>query len=96
MVLRRLTLRKNRTHSVLVKILDAGENASIQVHPDDVYALVNENGSLGKTEMWYVLDAEKGAELVYGFAHDMDAERLKRSLADGSVDCTVTEVMENG
>lgn len=83
---RQAELCKEGELPVLVKILDAGENASIQVHPDDVYALVNENGSLGKTEMWYVLDAEKGAELVYGFAHDMDAERLKKSLADGSVE----------
>lgn len=51
---------------LLVKIIDAKEDLSIQVHPDDAYAKVNENGSLGKTECWYVLDSREGASLVVG------------------------------
>ncbi len=51
---------------LLVKIIDAREDLSIQVHPDDVYAGIHENGSLGKTECWYVLDCPEGASLVIG------------------------------
>lgn len=51
---------------LLIKIIDARSDLSIQVHPDDKYAAENENGSLGKTECWYILDAQAGAELVIG------------------------------
>lgn len=51
---------------LLVKIIDAREDLSIQVHPDDAYARLHENGSLGKTECWYVLDCPSGASLVIG------------------------------
>ena len=51
---------------LLIKIIDAKEDLSIQVHPNDVYAGKNENGSLGKTECWYILDAPEGASLVIG------------------------------
>ena len=49
---------------ILIKLIDAKENLSIQVHPDDAYAAEHENGSLGKTELWYVLDAAPGAEIL--------------------------------
>ena len=51
---------------LLVKIIDAESDLSIQVHPDDLYAKGHENGSVGKTESWYVLDCPEGAELVVG------------------------------
>lgn len=51
---------------LLVKIIDAKDDLSIQVHPDDAYAMEHENGSLGKTECWYILECEEGAELVIG------------------------------
>lgn len=51
---------------LLVKIIDAKDDLSIQVHPDDVYAGTHENGSLGKTECWYILDCPQGAALVAG------------------------------
>ncbi len=69
---------------ILIKFIDAKENLSVQVHPDDVYALNNEN-SLGKTEMWYVLSAKKNAKLVHGFKQDMDAERVKRAIEAGNI-----------
>lgn len=53
-------------YPLLVKIIDATDKLSIQVHPDDAYAGEHENGSLGKTECWYVLDCPEGAELVIG------------------------------
>ncbi len=57
---------KNPEFPLLVKIIDAKEKLSIQVHPDDAYARIHENGSLGKTECWYVMDCPEGAELVIG------------------------------
>lgn len=71
---------------ILIKLIDAKENLSVQVHPDDAYANANENGSLGKTEMWYVVDALKDAQLVYGFHHEMNREVLKKSLEAGTVE----------
>ena len=51
---------------LLVKIIDAQDKLSIQVHPDDAYAREHENGSLGKTECWYVMDCPENAELIIG------------------------------
>ena len=68
---------------ILVKFIDAKQDLSVQVHPEDTYALQFEH-SLGKTEMWYVLDAKPGATLIHGFAHNVTADRLKKSLAEGS------------
>ncbi|ABX43730.1 mannose-6-phosphate isomerase, class I [Lachnoclostridium phytofermentans] len=51
---------------LLVKIIDAKDDLSIQVHPDDTYAKENEDGSLGKTECWYILDCDEDAEIVIG------------------------------
>ena len=50
---------------IMIKLIDAKDNLSVQVHPDNEYALKNE-GEYGKTEMWYVIEAEPGAELLYG------------------------------
>ncbi len=69
---------------ILVKLIDAGRDLSVQVHPDDAYALKHEN-SLGKTEMWYVLQAAKDAELVYGFRRDMTKEEVRRACGDGTI-----------
>ncbi len=51
---------------LLIKIIDANEDLSVQVHPDDKYAIENENGELGKTECWYILDAKENADMIYG------------------------------
>ncbi|MEK5444724.1 mannose-6-phosphate isomerase, class I [Fredinandcohnia sp. FSL W7-1320] len=51
---------------LLTKILDANNDLSIQVHPNDEYANKHENGELGKTECWYVIDCEDDAEIIYG------------------------------
>ena len=71
---------------VLIKFIDAKKNLSVQVHPDDDYARKYENGQLGKTEMWYVMDAAPDAQLVYGFSHDITKEQLRQSLKDGTVE----------
>ena len=71
---------------ILIKLIDAKENLSVQVHPDDAYARSMENGSRGKTEMWYVLDAEPNTHLVYGFSHDMNRDILKKNLEAGTIE----------
>ena len=71
---------------ILIKFIDAKKDLSVQVHPDDAYARIHENGSLGKTEMWYVLDAAKDAKLVYGFQRDMERETVRKSIEDGSIE----------
>lgn len=70
--------------SILVKLIDAEQDLSVQVHPDDTYALAHE-GQLGKTEMWYVVDAKPGARLVCGFEHDVTAEQLRQAIAGGDL-----------
>lgn len=71
---------------ILVKLIDAKKNLSVQVHPDDEYAAVYEGGQLGKDELWYVLDASKDASLLYGFRNTVSKEKLKRSIAQGTVE----------
>jgi len=71
---------------ILVKFIDARQKLSVQVHPDDEYAKFYERGQLGKTEMWYVLEADKGAELIYGFYRDMDSAAVRKSVKDGSIE----------
>lgn len=51
---------------LLTKILDANDDLSVQVHPNDEYAKVNENGELGKTECWYIIDCDKDADMIFG------------------------------
>ncbi|WP_413376529.1 mannose-6-phosphate isomerase, class I [Alkalihalobacillus sp. 1P02AB] len=51
---------------LLVKILDATEDLSVQVHPNDNYASIYENGQLGKNECWYIIDCEENAEIIFG------------------------------
>ena len=69
---------------ILIKLIDACRDLSVQVHPDDAFAREHEN-SLGKTEMWYVLAAKKDAEIVYGFNRDMEPGELRRALRSGTV-----------
>lgn len=64
---------------LLIKLIDARDRLSIQVHPDDAYAMRVE-GEFGKTEMWYVVDCEPGAELIYGFRCGLTKEEFRRRI----------------
>ncbi len=66
---------------LLIKLIDARDRLSVQVHPDDSYALSHE-GEYGKTEMWYVVDCDEGAELIYGFNRDVSREEFERRIRD--------------
>lgn len=59
---------------LLIKLIDANKPLSVQVHPDDAYA--KEHGGNGKTEMWYVIDCEEGASLIYGFKERISKEEF--------------------
>lgn len=72
---------------ILIKLIDAKQKLSVQVHPDDEYALKNE-GEYGKTEMWYVVDCEEGAQLIYGFKEEISKEEFEKRIKDN----TLTEV----
>ena len=76
---------------ILIKLIDAKENLSVQVHPDDEYAARVE-GQWGKTEMWYVLAAKPGAELVYGFNRDMNKDDVKTAVENGTIGCFLNHV----
>ncbi|MBR1739350.1 MAG: mannose-6-phosphate isomerase, class I [Ruminococcus sp.] len=88
------TLGKNcerfENFPILIKLIDAKDNLSVQVHPDNEYALRVE-GEYGKTEMWYVVDCDEGAELLYGFKKEISKEEFARRIADN----TLLEVTNN-
>ena len=70
---------------ILTKIIDARGSLSVQVHPDDAYAQRVEHQRNGKTECWYVLDAQPDAQLVLGWKKDTSREEYERRVADGSL-----------
>lgn len=77
---------------ILIKLIDANKDLSVQVHPSDEYAAIHENGSLGKTEMWYVLDAKPNTSLVYGFNRDIDANEVRMAIKDGTIESLLNHV----
>ena len=80
---------------ILIKFIDAKKDLSVQVHPSDEYAAVHENGQLGKSEMWYVLDATSEASLVYGFSRDVTEKTLRKSIAEGKLENYLQKVRVN-
>lgn len=76
---------------ILIKIIDAKNDLSVQVHPDNEYAMRVEN-EYGKTECWYVLDCDEGAELIYGFNREISSEEFKNRIADNTFLETVNKV----
>lgn len=76
--------RRFQEFPILIKFIDAKENLSIQVHPDNSYALKNE-GQYGKTEMWYIVDCKEGAFLYYGFAKEIGQEEFRQRIEDNTI-----------
>ena len=77
------------TFPILVKFIDARDDLSIQVHPDDELAAVRHNGSKGKTEMWYVVKADEGAHLMSGMSQQITPKEYVRRIENN----TITEVL---
>lgn len=71
---------------LLIKLLDANQPLSVQVHPNDEYANRHENGELGKTEMWYILHAEPGAYLIYGLKPGVTPASFRQALEEGTLE----------
>lgn len=76
---------------ILIKFIDAKQELSIQVHPDNKYAFENENDS-GKTEMWYILEAEPDAKLIYGFKKDTTKAQFEEAIKQNKLENLVNEV----
>ena len=74
----------NKEFPLLIKLIDAKQNLSVQVHPDDAYALQYDNG-YGKTEMWYVIDAEPGAGLYVGFNRNVSREEVVQKIKNNTI-----------
>lgn len=69
---------------ILIKFIDAADSLSVQVHPDNEYALRVE-GEYGKTEMWYVVDCTEDASLIYGFKNEISKEEFKRRIENDTL-----------
>lgn len=81
-----------RTESVpLIKLIDAKEPLSVQVHPDDDYAR-KKGYPNGKSEMWYIIDAEEGAELILGVNECISAEKFRQHIENGTVESVLRHV----
>lgn len=76
----------------LIKLIDAKKSLSIQVHPDDSFALSRE-GQYGKTEMWIVLEREEGAFLYFGFQKDYTEEEIRRAIEEENFPSLLCKVM---
>lgn len=76
--------RRFRDFPILVKFIDAKQNLSVQVHPGNRYALSQEH-QYGKTEMWYVMDAEPNAFLYYGFKREISREEFARRIQEDTL-----------
>lgn len=76
---------KNGELPILVKFIDAKKDLSVQVHPSDEYAREYEMDN-GKTEMWYVIDADEDAHIIYGFQHEVTEEILRKAIRTGTLD----------
>ena len=81
---------KEERFPILIKLIDALDRLSVQVHPEDEFAFKTE-GEPGKTEMWYIVDCDEGAELIYGFKDQISAEEFKERILDN----TLSEVMNS-
>lgn len=80
-----LATRRPDRFPLLVKLIDSSAHLSVQVHPPDDYAAEHEGGELGKTELWYVVQADEGAELICGFREAADRESFARALEEGAL-----------
>ncbi len=81
-------VRRDKAFPVLVKFLFPEEKLSVQVHPDDDYAMRHEavRGGVGKTEMWYVVSARPGAEVRVSFKAEVTKESFRRAVAEGTAE----------
>ena len=85
------TKQKGDRFPLLIKLIDAEADLSIQVHPDDEYAL-SHTDDMGKTEMWYIVDAKPGAKLIYGLKRKYTRDALKTAIDAGTLESLMNYV----
>ena len=76
---------------LLIKFIDARQDLSIQVHPDDKLS-AQRHGKMGKNEMWYVVDADRGSQLIAGFTQKIETSEYAQKVADGSIENDLNKV----
>ncbi|MBR4131154.1 MAG: mannose-6-phosphate isomerase, partial [Bacteroidaceae bacterium] len=76
---------------LLIKFIDARQDLSIQVHPDDALS-AKRHGKMGKNEMWYVVDADRGSQLIAGFRQKIETSDYAQKVADGSIEDDLNKV----
>ena len=76
---------------LLIKFIDARQDLSIQVHPDDALS-AKRHGKMGKNEMWYVVDADRGSQLIAGFRNKIEIADYAQKVADGSIEDDLCKV----
>ena len=76
---------------LLIKFIDARQDLSIQVHPDDELS-AQRHGKMGKNEMWYVVDADRGSQLIAGFTQKIETSEYAQQVADGSIENDLNKV----
>ncbi|MDO5331173.1 MAG: class I mannose-6-phosphate isomerase [Bacillota bacterium] len=76
----------HQDNKILIKVIDAKDKLSVQVHPNDEYAKSVEGQANGKNEMWYILSANEGAFIYCGFKQKVDRELVKNAALDGSIE----------
>ena len=85
------TYCKGNELPILIKLIDAADNLSVQVHPNDEQAKEWE-GQNGKTEMWYVVEANDDAKITFGVSEDIDKERLQKEIQNKTVESVLNTV----
>lgn len=76
---------------LLLKFIDAKDLLSVQVHPEDDYAYVNENGELGKNEAWYIVDAEPGSKLIVGLKNGVTKSDFIKACDEDQLETVLNE-----
>lgn len=82
---RRVYKKFGKNFPLLIKFIDAAQPLSVQVHPDDDFAKTNHN-SFGKTEMWYIIEAEDNAEIISGFSEKLSIEQYRNAVTTGKTE----------
>jgi mannose-6-phosphate isomerase len=81
-----------RKFPLLVKLIDANAKLSVQVHPEDEYAMTHENGELGKNEMWYIISATPGAKLIYDVSSGVTKESFTQAVKENTIGSCLKEI----
>lgn len=77
---------------LLIKFIDANDKLSVQVHPDDEYAMIHENGECGKNEVWYIISSKPGSKIIYGTLPGVTKEVFSAAIKDNKIEKCLKEI----